>query len=235
MTSTMELGVGVLQEIGDRLANITVVAQWMENRPAGTSALQVDEDLKQIRESAAAAQARLKQFLSRLHPDAPMITDVNPVRLMEELAAWLKKELTLRCIRLTWVVDKAVPELRTDRVRLRHAIQNILLNAVQAVNDHGEIQIAVAAEGGGVAVTITDSGPGIPETDRWRIFEPLYTTKPDGTGLGLPVARDVLQALGGSLTLARATGGATAFRMTVPLRYPVSRGAHPVPPPDHDG
>jgi signal transduction histidine kinase len=133
------------------------------------------------------------------------------------------------------VVDKAVPELRTDRVRLRHAIQNILLNAVQAVNDHGEIQIAVAAEGGGVAVTITDSGPGIPETDRRRIFEPLYTTKPDGTGLGLPVARDVLQALGGSLTLARATGGATAFRMTLPLRYPVSRGAHPVPPPDHDG
>jgi signal transduction histidine kinase len=219
MTSTMELGISLLQEVTDRLGSITVASQWMQNHLAGVVTPQVDEDLKQIRESASSAQERLKQFLSSMRSDAPMITEVNLVGLMEELVSWLKKELTLRCIRVAWVVDKNVPEIRTDRSRLRHAIQNILLNAVSAVDKHGEIHIAVATEGQEVTVTITDSGPGIPEADREIIFEPLYTTKPDGTGLGLPVARDVLQALGGSLILVQPSDRGAAFRMVLPRKY----------------
>ncbi len=225
MTSTMEMGVGLLQEITDRLGSITVASQWMENHLAEATNPQVDEDLKQIRGSATAAQERLKQFLSSLRADAPMIIDVNLRTVIEELVSWLKKELTLRCIRVAWAIDKSLPEIRTDRSKLCHAIQNILLNAVDAADQHGEIHIAIAAEGKGVVVTITDSGPGIPETDREMIFEPLYTTKPEGTGLGLPVARDILQSLGGSLTLVGSSAGGTAFRMVMPLRYSGSQGA----------
>ncbi len=224
MTSTMELGIGFLQEIADRLASIAVASQWMEKHLSGDKTPQVDEDLKLIKDSASDAQERLKQFLSSLRPDAPMITDVDVTRVIEELVAWLKKELTLRCIRVVWTIDKYAPEIRTDRSRLRHAIQNILLNGVAAVDQHGEIHIAIAAEGRGVAVTITDSGPGIPETDREMVFDPLFTTKPDGTGLGLPVARDILQALGGSLTLMGPSSGGTAFRLVLPHRYPGAQG-----------
>jgi signal transduction histidine kinase len=220
MTSTMEFGIGLLQEITDRLASITVASQWMEKHLSGELTPQVDEDLKLIRESAGGAQERLKQFLSSLRPDAPMITDVNLVSLIEELAGWLKKELTMRCIRVAWEIDKHAPVIRIDSSKLRHAIQNILLNGVDAVGQHGEIHIAISVEGHGVAVTITDSGPGIPEADRETIFDPLYTTKPDGTGLGLPVARDILQSLGGSLTLVRSSVGGAAFRMVLPQRYP---------------
>lgn len=219
MASTMELGVGLLQEIADRLASITVASQWIDTHLAGEPTPQVEEDIKQIKESAVAAQERLKQFLSSLRPEAPMITDVNLVGLIEDVLTWLKKELTLRCIRVAWVVDKHVPEIRTDRSRLRHAIQNILLNAVHAVDKHGDIHIAVTAAGRVVAATITDSGPGIPEADREMIFEPLYSTKPDGTGLGLPVARDILQALGGSLTLVWPSAGGAVFRMVLPEKY----------------
>ena len=219
MTSTMELGISLLQEITDRLGSITVASQWMQNHLAGVITPQVDEDLKQIRESASSAQERLKQFLSSMRSDAPMITEVNLVSVTEELVSWLKKELTLRCIRVTWAVDENVPEIRTDRSRLRHAIQNILLNAVSAVDKHGEIHIAIVAEGQEVTATITDSGPGIPEADREMIFEPLFTTKPDGTGLGLPVARDILQALGGSLILVQPSDRGAAFRMVLPKKY----------------
>ncbi len=221
MISTMELGIGLLQEIKDRLGSITVASQWMQNHLAGVTSPQVDEDLKQIRESASSAQETLEQFLSSMRSDAPMITDVNIVSVMEELVMWFKKELTLRCIRVTWAVDKKLPEIRTDRSKLRHAFQNILLNAVYAVDKHGEIHIAVAVESRerAVTVTITDSGPGIPEKDREMIFEPLYTTKPDGTGLGLSVARDILQALGGSLILDKSYGRGAAFRMVLPQKY----------------
>ena len=225
MTSTMEMGVGLLQEIADRLGSITVASQWMENHLADAANPQVDEDLKLIRGSAGVAQENLNQFLSSLRADAPMITDVNLVSLIEELVTWLNKELTLRCIRVTWAIDKNTPEIRTDRSRLRHAIQNILLNAVYAVDKHGKIHIAIAAEGRGVVITITDSGSGIPEADRETIFEPLYTTKPDGTGLGLPVARDILETLEGSLTLVWPSAGGAAFRMVLPQRYTGAQGA----------
>ncbi|MCB2149194.1 MAG: hypothetical protein KQI81_22120 [Deltaproteobacteria bacterium] len=227
MTSTMELGIGLLQEIADRLASIAVASQWMENHLTGVATPQVDEDLKLIRESAGGAQENLNQFLSSLRADAPMIADVNLVSLIEEIVAWLNKELTLRCIRVAWTVDRNTPEIRTDRSRLRHAIQNILLNAVYAVDQHGKIHIAIASEGRGVVITITDSGPGIPEADRETIFEPLYTTKPDGTGLGLPVARDILETLEGSLTLVWPSAGGAAFRMVLPQRYSGLQSADP--------
>ncbi|MGA6925323.1 MAG: ATP-binding protein [Desulfosarcina sp.] len=219
MTSTMQLGVGLLQEILDRLATISVASQWMANRLAGAAEAQVEADLQQIRQSAAIAQEQLKQFLSRLHPAAPVISDVNLARMTEEVVAWLEKELTLRCIRVTWTIDPVVPEIRTDRSRLRHAIQNILLNGMQAVDKHGAINIAIATDGQGAAITISDNGPGIPASERERIFEPLFTTKPDGTGLGLPVARDILQALGGSLALLQPPAGGAAFKIVLSASY----------------
>jgi two-component system NtrC family sensor kinase len=219
MASTMELGMGLLEDIAGRLASITVASQWMENHLAGACTPQVGDDLAQIRESATTARERLGQFLSSMRAEASLITDVNLVAVLEELVAWLKKDLALRCIRVAWAHDPEPPVIRSDRGRLRHAIQNILLNAVRAVDKHGEIQIAVAAEGQGVAVTIADSGPGIPAADRERIFEPLFTTKSDGTGLGLPVARDIFESLGGSLTLERSSAGGAMFRMVLPSGY----------------
>lgn len=219
MTSTMELGMGLLRDIADRLASITVASQWMENHLAGDLTPQAGEDLKQIMASATTARERLNQFLSGMRTDAYMITDVNLVDVLEELVGWLKKDLTLRCIRVVWEAGRQPPVIRSDRGRLRHAIQNILLNAVHAVDTHGKIHIAVVADGRGVAVTISDSGTGIPEADRERIFEPLYTTKSDGTGLGLPVARDIIQALGGSLILNPSSGKGAAFRMVLPPAY----------------
>jgi signal transduction histidine kinase len=148
-----------------------------------------------------------------------VITDVQLAGLIETVVTWLKKELALRCIRVVWSVDGDVPQIRTEPGKLRHAFQNILLNALNAVDRHGEIHIAIEEEGPQVAVTITDSGGGIPSGDRERIFEPLYTTKTDGTGLGLPVARDIFQALGGSLILLQSSSEGTAFRMVLPKQF----------------
>ncbi|WP_319522516.1 ATP-binding protein [uncultured Desulfosarcina sp.] len=219
MASTMELGIGFLEEITDRLASITVAAEWLESHLSGENASPVAEDLKQIRESAVTGRKRLKQFLENLRPRQPVITDVQPVDLIQTVVTWLKKELALRCIRVVWDIDEDVPAIRTEPGKLRHAFQNILLNALTAVDRHGEIHIDIKDEGPQVAVTITDSGCGIGSEDRERIFEPLFTTKTDGTGLGLPVARDIFQALGGSLILLRSSSEGTAFRMVLPKQF----------------
>jgi signal transduction histidine kinase len=200
------------------LSNIAVAAQWLETDPAKGKPLKKNEDIRQIAESATEGRERLTQFLALFDPQTAMIVPVDVESVASKLIAWLKKELTLRCIRVVWTVEKDLPEIRTDAAKLRHAIQNVLLNAVHAVKQYGEIRIELKREAGGVAMTVTDNGPGIPEADQEKIFEPLFTTMPDGTGLGLPVARDIVQSLGGSLILLQTTPDGTAFRFVLPLR-----------------
>ncbi|BBO84072.1 two-component sensor histidine kinase [Desulfosarcina ovata subsp. sediminis] len=224
MTSAMELGTGLLREIIDRLSSITVAAQWLETHLADNLTPPVNEDIRQISESATVGRERLNQFLSIFDQQTSMITAVNLESVVKTLLTWLQQELTLRCIRVEWEVENDLPEIRSDEVKLRHAIQNLLINAIHAVNQHGVIQITLSRENKGVAMTIADNGPGIPEAEREKIFEPLYTTKSDGTGLGLPVARDVIQALGGSLILLQTTSAGTAFRLFLPCDL----GASPV-------
>jgi len=98
---------------------------------------------------------------------------------------------------------------------LRRALQNLLRNAVEA-SQHGGIRVAVARSGGGIEFTISDSGPGIPAELRQRIFEPYFTTKEHGTGLGLALVKQTVLAHGGTISVTDADRGGTSFVITLP-------------------
>jgi len=76
---------------------------------------------------------------------------------------------------------------------------------------------------GGVAVTVTDAGPGIAHDDAERVFEPFFTTKPDGMGMGLAISRSLVESHGGHIEAAPAPAGGTTFRFTLPPADPGSR------------
>jgi two-component system sensor histidine kinase HydH len=103
-----------------------------------------------------------------------------------------------------------------DAERVRQALTNLLLNAVQASPDGAPAAARVAMEAGHLVFTVRDRGPGIPPGDLERIFEPFYTTRPTGTGLGLAVAQRIVQMHGGTLTAANDPGGGASFRMAIP-------------------
>ncbi|HYK82624.1 MAG TPA: HAMP domain-containing sensor histidine kinase [Gemmatimonadales bacterium] len=98
---------------------------------------------------------------------------------------------------------------------LRRAFSNLLRNAAEAMGGRGTIDVAVGQAGGGVSVTITDHGPGIPEELRQRVFEPYFTTKRDGTGLGLALVRQAVEAHRGTITVSDAPGGGTTFSIVL--------------------
>src|SRR5216117_2075219 len=83
---------------------------------------------------------------------------------------------------------------------LRRALSNLLRNAAEAMGGRGAIEVRVTGDGRGMAITIADHGPGIPQEMRQRVFEPYFTTKRDGTGLGLALVRQTLEAHGGTIT-----------------------------------
>ena len=100
-----------------------------------------------------------------------------------------------------------------DANRMTQVLTNLLENAVQA---GAPVRARVASEGGRLVFEVRDSGPGVPEDERERIFEPFYTKRVRGTGLGLAVAKRVVELHRGTISVANAPGGGAVFRVALP-------------------
>ena len=98
---------------------------------------------------------------------------------------------------------------------LRRAFANLLRNAAEAMQGRGAIEVAVTRDGSGLVVTIADHGPGVPDELRQRVFEPYFTTKQDGTGLGLALVRQTIEAHSGTISVADTPGGGATFSIVL--------------------
>jgi PAS domain S-box-containing protein len=112
-----------------------------------------------------------------------------------------------------------VPEvhIEADRHLMHRAFANIVLNAMQAMPDGGTLSISAALEGSSVAVSVSDTGVGIPDEMRDKLFSPLVTGKAKGTGLGLAVVKRIVDAHGGTIAFKSEEGKGTTFTVTLPL------------------
>jgi two-component system, NtrC family, nitrogen regulation sensor histidine kinase NtrY len=109
-------------------------------------------------------------------------------------------------------LDPATPVLLGHYDPLRRAFSNLLRNAAEACEERGELEIAAAPEnGGGIRIEIRDHGPGVPASMADRIFDPYWTGKPDGTGLGLALVKQTIELHGGTISLAETPGGGATF------------------------
>jgi signal transduction histidine kinase len=110
-----------------------------------------------------------------------------------------------------------LPMVRADRNQLQQVLINILMNAFEAARPVGRVQLfarqAVRGTRAGVEIVVEDDGPGIPGPVQARIFEPFFSTKPpgEGTGLGLPICRDILKGLGGEISVRSEPGAGATF------------------------
>jgi signal transduction histidine kinase len=98
---------------------------------------------------------------------------------------------------------------------LRRAFANLLRNAAEAMGGHGSIDVGVTRDGSGLVVTVADHGPGIPAELRQRVFEPYFTTKQDGTGLGLALVRQTIEAHNGTISVVDTPGGGATFSVVL--------------------
>ena len=114
--------------------------------------------------------------------------------------------------------DPAVPPIAGDRLRLEQAVLNLCVNAVEAMPDGGRLSVTTRAQGDTVALDVADTGEGIPRENLERIMKPFFSTKPHGTGLGLPLVARVVQTHGGKVSVQSEPGRGTTFRVELPLR-----------------
>jgi len=148
----------------------------------------------------------------------PVLRSENLKKLLEEILVATQPALSRMGITCTADLTSEVPEIPFDRRQIKFALENILQNAREAMPGGGRLRISLAAENGSVNVAIADTGPGIaPELCR-DIFEPFFSTKPLGTGLGLSLAKRVVESHGGRLTVKSIVSVGSTFTLVLPIR-----------------
>jgi two-component system NtrC family sensor kinase len=218
MASLMELSHGFFGEINDTLANIDIAATWIQDLTVKGDLQEIEKNLDQIRSEVSRSRKSIDKFIRFIRPDAPVIIDVNVNELLNDLTEFLGSELRLKKIRVKKDYEDNLPNIRSDNSKLRQVFQNIVLNAMTAVEKDGEISLTTRAVQNGVAVTIADDGPGIREENMENIFDPLFTTKPEGAGLGLSICLNILQKLGGHISVKSEPERGAAFTVELPLQ-----------------
>jgi signal transduction histidine kinase len=135
--------------------------------------------------------------------------------LLRELGDLVEGDARAAGVRVHLRIPDALPVLVADRDHVKQVLLNLVLNAIQAMPDGGTVTVGATAARGAVVVTVDDTGPGIPDDVRSRIFDPYFTTKRNGLGLGLTIARRIAEAHGGTLDVEPRADG-TRFRLALP-------------------
>lgn len=141
------------------------------------------------------------------------------------VGALLERQLREKQVRLTLPENDEAHHLLVEGAKFSQVLLNLGLNALDAVRPGGQIWLlAENSADGGWRISLCDDGPGVPEAEKERIFEPFYSGKSDGTGLGLLISRKIVESYGGSLRVTDRPGGGACFEILLPAKNGVSLG-----------
>ena len=217
-----EMASGIAHEINQPLGAIATFAQAGErmlNRPDPMVNRALDVFL-QINQAALAAGAGIQRIRRLFQQELPTRTRCQLPELIEELRPVLDI-LALRTKSTVSVdVPGPVPDLLIDRLRIQHVLFALAQNAVDAsaqVSDRPSIRIDVSADRYSVVTGVTDSGAGVPKHVREQLFRPFFTTKPQGTGLGLASSRAIIESHEGTIGFDNLPAGGSRFWFRLPV------------------
>jgi len=217
MAALGELASGLTHEIRNPLGSVSSALQLLRSEepdPASDRARLLDQMLKEL----GRASTTLDGLLRLARPQPPEKSAVDLASVARDVARLFEPRLRGRGVRLAVEAPGRVPVLMLDRGQMTQLLLNLLTNSAQAVADGGLIEVRVAPfpDGEGVLLSVADDGVGIPPDQIEKIWDPFHTTKKDGTGLGLPICRQIAELHGGTITVESVPGRGTRVLVLLP-------------------
>jgi PAS domain S-box-containing protein len=222
------LAASVAHEIGNPLNALHIHLQLMERevqkmkspeqkKPHGADTARLEQFLEVSKGEIARLDYIITQFLQAIRP-APLqlkIFSLNDV--VEKTSELLRPEIENRGIAVKIKLARNLTATPIDATQMQQVLVNLVKNAVQAMTTGGTLTLQTGENSDGVWVGVTDTGGGIPQEQISRIFEPFYTTKKKGSGLGLMIVQRIVRAHNGRIELESHVGRGTTFRVWLPL------------------
>jgi two-component system sensor kinase FixL len=218
-----ELASSIAHEVNQPLAAIVTNAEtslrWLgRDEPNVEKAKELTARITASARRANEIVQRVRGMAAKRTPE-PTALDLNDI--VRESLAFVRHEIETQAIRVATDLGRGLPRAMGDRVQLQQVIVNLLVNAVQAMGaccEAGrEIQLVTAAEEGGLAFTLRDTGPGISPDHLSRVFDGFFTTKDGGMGIGLAICHSIIAEHGGTISVSNHPEGGAAFRFTLPV------------------
>jgi two-component system NtrC family sensor kinase len=217
-----ELAAGLAHEIRNPLAGIAGVIEIVgRDLPANSPARAVIKDAK---EEALQINRILTDLLETARPKPPQFRLSNLCGTVEHAVLFARQQAITKRITIELETGECIPPVEHDPHQINQVLLNLLLNAMQSMEKPGRIRVTVEAEEEIVRIAVADQGKGISAENLPSIFRPFFTTKGHGTGLGLSLARRIVEAHGGTIQASSEAGQGTQFT----IELPVSRGTSPL-------
>lgn len=206
----------ITHEIRNPLSSIGLNLELLEEEVARVGETEPMQLLAAIKSEVDRLSRISEQYLSVARRPRPHLERERVEDLVTELVAFVRPELDRASVMSRVSAEEGLPDVELDESQLRQALLNLIRNAREAMQKGGELSIEVARVDEGVEIRVDDTGLGVPEEMRASIFDPFFTTKQRGTGLGLAVTREIIEAHHGTICCEPRPLRGTRFRIVLP-------------------
>lgn len=210
-----ELAAGLAHEIRNPLAGIAGVMEIVGRELPETSPSR--EVLKEVQQEVLQIKKILSDLLDYARPREPESRPGDLNEVAERAVTLARQQALTRPIEIELVRAEGLAPVEHDATQIQQVLLNVLLNAIQAIKNSGQIRVVVGARDTMATVTVADTGHGIAPENLAKVFRPFFTTKGHGTGLGLSLARGTVEAHGGRIEVASELGKGSEFTVWLPF------------------
>jgi signal transduction histidine kinase len=210
-----ELATGLAHEIRNPLAGIAGVIEIIGRDLPATSPAR--EMVKDVRQEINQINRILTDLLETARPHPPRMMRSNLNTTVEHAVMLARQQVISQPIKVELAKAPELPEVEHDSDQIHQVLLNLLLNAVQSLDGAGTVRVEIGALDDCASVTVSDTGRGIPAEQLPQIFRPFYTTRGNGTGLGLSLARRIVEEHQGRINVASEVGKGTSFEVLLPF------------------